>query len=257
MTEAFYVGAIGLRAEQRALEAISNNIANMNTAGFKRSAVRFSDILASGIDPANPSADLTQQIDALAGVTASPLLMIDEQGPLQETKAPMDLAIQGRGFIELMGPDGQTMLWRGGTLKIDDDGLLASDSGLPLKVNITVPGDATAISIASDGTVSATTGDGSTPVELGKISLVRVDDSDALEAVGGGLYRLADDARASDAEPGEDGAGLLVQGALERSNVDMADEMIQLMLVQRGYAANAQVIQAADQLMSIDNGLRR
>jgi flagellar basal-body rod protein FlgG len=257
MNGSYYVGAIGLQAEQRALEAISNNIANMNTPGFKRSEVRFSDVLANSADPANPSADLTTNTDSLAGVIATPMLMVDQQGSLEATGQPMDIAIQGAGFIELMGADGQSLLWRGGSLKVNDDGQLATESGIPLRANITVPQDATAITIASDGTVSATTSGSANPVQLGQISLARVDDNSALEALDGGLYRVGDDARVIEAKAGEDGAGLLVQGSVEGSNVDMTDEMVQLMLVQRGYAANAQLVQAADQLMSIDNGLRR
>lgn len=257
MNGAYYIGAIGLEAQQRGLEAISNNIANMNTPGFKRSEVRFSNILSSTSDPANPAADLARDDSSLAGVVSSPMLMIDQQGELQATGQPMDIAIQGAGFIELMGPDGQQLLWRGGSLKVGDDGQLATTAGIPLRANITVPDDATAITIASDGVVSAVTSTDAAPVEIGKIPLVRVDDTDAIEPVDGGMYRLDADARVTEAQAGDDGAGVLVQGSLERSNVEMSDEMVQLMLVQRGYAANAQVIQAADQLMSIDNGLRR
>lgn len=256
MSGAFYVGAVGLRAQEHALDIVSNNIANVNTPAFKRSDVRFSAMLAVRNDPdalASPDAAF-----AAAGVMASAAPSLDEAGELQSTGHPMDIAIRGRGFIELMGPDGQTLLSRGGMLKIGQDGMLAmANSGLSLKAAITIPADATALTIATDGTVRATTSTDADPVEIGKIGLVVTDDVSGLNAIDGGLYSASDETRLKDAAAGEDGAGALVQGAIERSNVDMSSEMIQLLMVQRAYAANAQIVQAADQLMSIANGLRR
>jgi flagellar basal-body rod protein FlgG len=155
-----------------------------------------------------------------------------------------------------MGPGGQTLLWRGGTLKVDDDGLLAAQNGFALKAAITVPVDASAIEIGADGVVRAVTADDE-PVEIGQLMLVKVTDPSLLQRLDGGLYKADESATLLDAQPGEDGTGRLVQGALERSNVELSNEMVQLLLVQRAYAANAQIVQAADQLMGIANGLRR
>ena len=256
MNGAFHVGAIGLEAQQRALDTIANNISNINTPAFKRSDVRFSEILASRADPGAVRADLGEAPSSAAGVVAAPSFMLNEQGKVETTGRPMDLAIDGQGFIELMGPGGQTLLWRGGSLKIGDDGLLSTIDGMSLKASITVPTDASKIEVASDGVVRAMTGTGEA-VEIGQIMLVKIEDGSQLQRLDGGLYRPADSARLVDAQPGEDGAGLLVQGAVERSNVELTSEMVQLMLVQRAYAANAQIVQAADQLMGIANGLRR
>jgi flagellar basal-body rod protein FlgG len=257
MSDAFYVGAVGLQAQQRALDVISNNIANINTPAFKRSDVRFSAMVSTRNDPDVPTADLSNAF-AAAGVTATAAPAVDEAGEVQTTGKAMDLAIQGRGFIELMGPGGQTLLWRGGTLKVGDDGVLAAAaSGLPLKAAISVPQDATGITIGSDGIVRAVTSTDTAPVEIGQIGLVTADDTGTFQALDGGLYRVGDDSRLRAAQPGEDGAGTLVQGSLERSNVEMTSSMVDLMLVQRAYAANAQIVQAADQLMAIANGLRR
>jgi flagellar basal-body rod protein FlgG len=257
MSDAFYVGAVGLQAQERALNVISNNIANVNTPAFKRSDVRFSAMIASRNDPDVPATTLTDGF-AAAGVMASASPAMDEAGELQNTGKTMDLAVQGRGFIELMGPGGQTLLWRGGTLKVGEDGMLAAaDSGLTLKASISVPQDAASISVGSDGTVHAVTTSDATPVEVGQIGLVTADDTSGFTALDGGLYRVDDESRLRAAQAGEDGAGTLVQGSLERSNVEMTTEMVQLMLVQRAYAANAQIVQAADQLMAISNGLRR
>jgi flagellar basal-body rod protein FlgG len=254
---AFHVGAIGLQSQQRALDTIANNIANVNTPAFKRSDIRFAEIIAMRADPAALPADLAREAAEVAGVMADRQVMLNQQGRVERTGQTMDIAIEGAGFIELMGPAGQTMLWRGGGLKINDDGLLAANNGMALRAAITVPQDATAMEIGADGIVRVISGSDPEAVEIGQISLVRMDDVGGIERLDGGLYRAAESTRLTEAQPGEDGAGLLVQGAMERSNVELTDEMVQLMLVQRSYAANAQIVQAADQLMAIANGLRR
>lgn len=256
MNGAFHVAAVGLQSQQRALDVIAGNIANINTPSFKRSEVRFSELLAVRDDASVPRADLSEVPDS-SGVRMDAVTMADEAGAIQATGQAMDLAIDGRGFIELMGPGGQTLLWRGGTLKIGEDGLLSASGGLPLKAAITVPDDATSVTIGADGVVRALTGTEANPTEIGQIALVKVDDTAALERLDGGLYRAAEGARMTNAQPGEDGTGLLVQGGIERSNVEMTTEMVQMMLVQRAYSANAQVVQAADQMMGIANGLRK
>jgi flagellar basal-body rod protein FlgG len=255
VSDAFYVGAVGLETQQRALDGIANNIANVNTHGFKRSQLRFSDVVSS-----HPSQDLavTAPPDrSPGGVTLDPLFMINEQGKLERTGQAMDVAIDGAGFIELMGPGGQTLLWRGGRLAINDDGLLAGPQYLALRAGITIPADAGAIAIGSDGVVRVTLPEGPEPIEIGQIALVRVDDPSDIERLDGGLYGLPEGVTTIEAQAGEDGAGLIVQGAIEGSNVELTDEMVRLVMVQRAYAANAQIVQAADQLMAIANGLRR
>lgn len=256
MSDAFEVGAVAMRAQQRALEVLANNIANVNTQGFKRAQVRYADVVSNRID-AQLLAGTAADRPSFSGVAMDPRLALDEQGEVQRTGRPMDLAIEGAGFIELMGPAGQTLLWRGGGLKILDDGMLATEGGIALKAAISLPRDATELSIGKDGAVRALVAGETEPVEIGQVRLVRLDDVSGVRRLDGGLYRVDEARLTSDAEPGEDGVGLLVQGALERSNVQLTDEMVQLIMVQRAYAASAQVVQAADQLMGIVNGLRR
>lgn len=257
MNGAFYVGAIGMEAQQRALDTIANNISNVNTPAFKRSEVHFSEILASQADAATSPALVGADDFAAAGVVADAQSMVDQPGKLRSTGNRNDIAIDGSGFIEVMGPGGHTLLWRGGTLRIGEDGLLATQRGLPLKAAITVPRDATSIEIGSDGHVRAIVGPTNELIEIGQIMLVKAPSSSDLQRLDGGLYQVADSTELRDAQPGEDGAGLLVQGSLEESNVELTAEMVALMMVQRAYAANAQILQAADQLMAIANGLRR
>lgn len=252
--DAFQVGAIGLRTQQKALDGIASNIANVNTPAFKRTQLRFADMVAarSGTGNAEDTA-----AETIATVALDARLMLDAQGEVQRTGEPLDLAIEGRGFIELMGPGGRTLLWRGGGMKVNEDGMLASANGLALRASITVPQDATSLVIGRDGVVRATVPDNAEPIEIGQVSLVQIDGADGLERLDGGLYVVREGTVLNELQPGEDGAGQLVQGAIERSNVALTDEMVQLMLVQRAFAANAQIVQAADQMMAVANGLRR
>ena len=253
MNGAFYIGATGLAAGERALGAVANNIANINTTAFKRSHVRFSELVGpSGEDPA-----VAGTTSGFYGVSVSDSLRDFMQGDIKQTGRPQDLAINGDGFVELMGPGGQAMLWRGGSLGVNSDGYLAADNGMPLKAMISVPLSATGVTVTADGKVTASVNGQSTPTVLGQIDLVRSKDPAQLEALDGGLFEAPSDSDLINAAPGEDGAGVLVPGALESSNVQLADEMVTLLLLQRAYSANAQVVQAGDQLMSIANSLRR
>lgn len=256
MNGAFHISGIGLSNQQSALDVIANNIANLNTRSFKRSDVRFSEIIAMQSAADIPAANLTIE-PGVAGVMTSVQFMLNDQGVIERTDNPLDLAVDGEGFIELMGPRGDILLWRGGSLAIGEDGMLTADNGLPLKALINIPIEARALQITPEGQVSAIMGGEEPPVELGQISLVRTHDGADLDRLDGGLYRLTETTDIIDAMPGEDGSGFLVQGAVERSNVDLNKEMIEMMVVQRAYAANAQVVQAADQMMSIANNLRR
>lgn len=254
MNGVFYIGATGLRAQERALGVTANNIANMNTPGFKRSHVRFGELMSPG---QGPDGLLGSRFNGASGVAAVASLAVFEQGELRPTGSEMDLAIQGGGLIEVLGPEGQRLLWRGGTLSLGADGLLTTADGLPLQALITMPEGAKDIRISADGEVTAVLAGDTTASALGRIDLVTVANTDSLEALSGGLYLAGAETAAVSAVPGEDGAGMIVQGAIEASNVALSNEMVSLMLMQRAYAASAQALQAGDQLMSIANGLRR
>lgn len=256
MSGAFHIGAIGLDAQQKALDTIANNISNINTTAFKRTEVRFSEVLATQPVDGVARADLGAGDLTSSGVRSDSLYMLQEQGRIDSTGSPSDLAIDGAGFIELMGPGGQTLLWRGGTLKSGPEGQLMTAAGLELKAAISIPADSKSIEIGSDGIVRAKT-QADEMVEIGQIMLVKVEDPSSIERIDGGLYRVIEGSELSEAKPGEDGAGMLLQGSLERSTVELNEEMVQLLMVQRAYAANAQVVQAADQFMGLANGLRR
>ncbi len=256
MNDAFEIGAIALNAQQRALEVLAGNVANVNTPAFKRSDVRFVDLLTAQGDPTSPTPNLEAPPQSV-GVTARTIMSIDDPGEIKRTGNALDIAISGNGFIELLGPHGTSLLWRGGTLSIQSDGLLSTADGIPLRAMIAIPSDASDLRIDQRGDVSALLSDSTERVELGRIDLVRVLSPESLKSMDGGLFELLNASAIEPLEPDNERASRFVQGGIEQSNVNMNDEMVRLMIVQRSYAANAQIVQAADQLASINNSLRK
>lgn len=254
MNGAFYIGATGLRAQERALSVAANNIANLNTPGFKRSQVRFGELMS-----VQPAADALSRAPFAtpSGVAAFAAAPVFEQGELRATGNELDIAIDGQGFIEVLGPEGEGLLWRGGTLAVGSDGLLGTADGHPLRALISVPEGASDLRISPDGVVSALLGGDNVATELGRLDLAMMPNNASLEALSGGLYRSRTAEAGAMGVPGEDGTGVIVQGSVEASNVALSNEMVMLMLMQRAYAASAQALQAGDQLMGIANGLRR
>lgn len=254
MSSAFEIAAVGLASQQTALDTIAGNIANINTPAFKRSEVSFSELL-SGASPAALSSGQLLPQSRSAGVSVRALPQLDRQGEIEQTGQMMDIAVDGQGYIELLGPDGRGLLWRGGSLGVSEGGYLSAANGMVLRALIQVPRDASAIRISAEGEVSAETGSG--PARIGQITLVRPEGTGDLTRLDGGLYEVGNPRALREYIPGEEGSGFVSQGALERSNVDLNEEMVRMMIVQRAYTANAKVVQAADELMSIANNLRR
>lgn len=259
MNDSFYIGATGLRAQQLALDVVSSNLANLQTTAYKRGTVAFGELMAAGAPtvagavpgaavPAAPSAGV-----ALLGLprTLSP-------GEYRRTDQMMDVAVRGSGFIELLGHDGQPVLWRGGTLALDRSNRLVAPGGMALKGVPALPARTTAVQIDAQGAVLAQTAGQAEWRRVGQLELAAVTSPAALEGLGEGLYRVSDAlAEVLRGRPGEQGLGTLSQGWLEGSNVNITEEMVSLMWIQRSYATSARVVQAADELMSMTNGLKR
>src|SRR6478752_541756 len=213
MNGAFYIAATGLRSQQSALDVTANNIANLNTPGFKRVKVRFSELVSPTGAPTLGGAGVTP-----SGVSADSAQRVFTQGDLRDTGGAMDLAIRGDGFIELMGPSGRSLLWRGGALKVDEEGFLAASNGMALRAMIAVPTGADDLKISADGRVTASL-DGQAPSEIGRIDLAMVRDAESLTATGDGVFELAENGAVTSVGAGEGGGGVFVQGASEASNV--------------------------------------
>lgn len=258
MFDALSIGATGMQAQQQGVETIAHNLANANTVGFKKSRVAFADLmLREGALPAGAEAT-PPAMPAAAGVGVARIGRVFEGGDLKKTDAPLDLALQGEGFLEVTLPDGSAAFTRGGTLKINRDGLLTTAAGHPLKPPVAVPERYESLSIQRDGRILVRLPGQPQPVEAGQLEVVRFAAADALEAAGDNLYRATPAAgEPVSARPGDDGAASLAQGHLEGSNVRMVDEMVNLMLAQRAYEASVKVVQAADEMLGLVNNLRK
>jgi flagellar basal-body rod protein FlgG len=261
MFESLYIGATGMVAHQTQLDAIANNLANVNTAGYRRAVVSYAEISAqlapTAIDPLHRAPLAATAASGGAGsISQSVLSML--AGPLQSTGQPLDVAINGAGFFEVLRSDGSPAYTRAGSLEINADGLLATADGSPLAAQIQVPTDAQNIAIAADGKVTATVPNAQAPVLLGKIELVNFPNPTALVAAGATQYTAPPEAGTPQTgAPGSTGLGQLQQGFLESSDVQMTQEMVAMMLAQRGFELNSRVVQTADQLWSITNSLQK
>lgn len=267
MFDALYISATGMQAQQTNLDTIANNLANVNTTGFKKARVAFTDLMVQEAARTQQEATASGAASwgilgaramsgAGVGVAATPKLF--DMGDLKQTDAAFDVAIQGEGFIEVSLPDGSSAFTRGGTLKVNRDGLLATANGYPLKAHISIPDNAEQLVIGSDGKVQVIVPGQASAADVGDIDLVRFTGPEALTALGDQLYRASlDSGEPIAAKASQDGMGRLMQGYLEGSNVKLSEEMVNLMLAQRVYEANTKVIQAADDMLGMVNGLRK
>jgi flagellar basal-body rod protein FlgG len=248
MFEALYVGAAGMRSQQLHIDTIAHNIANLNTVGFRRGRLSFAEVTAAAGLPG---------VQHGAGVVAS-VLPSSAAGELKQTREPMNVGIEGLGFMEILRPDGSLAYTRAGQLTVTPEGLLAAAGGLPLSARIAVPSDTRELRIDPDGRVSVLAGSEQDSIEIGQIELVAFANPGALAAVGDNLYDAPLAAGEPQAgKPGELGLGTLRQGFVEGSNIELTDELVTLLLAQRSFELNSRVIQAADQMLSITNGLYR
>jgi flagellar basal-body rod protein FlgG len=258
MLEALYIGATGMQAQQAHVDAIANNLANVNTPAFKKARVSFSELVVSTASRGGAAANGPGAAATGAGVQLGAPARVFEGGDLKKTDAPLDLAIVGDGFLELAMPDGSRAFVRGGSLKVNADGQLATQAGIPLKPGVSLPDNAQAVLIGSNGRIQVRLPGQADPVDAGQLELVRFTNAQGLLAQGSGIYRASE----ASGEPigsraGEDGMGTLAVGMLEGSNVRLVDEMVELMVAQRAYDASAKVVQASDEMLGMINGLRR
>lgn len=265
MNNSLYIGATGMQAQQTNLDTIANNLTNMNTVGFKKSRINFSELVSSEAARQVAAPIASSDLGVMApsyqtgrGIGITGVAKIFDQGEIKKTESALDLAILGDGFLEVTTADGGTAFTRGGTLKVSSDGLLTTQTGLTLKPGITIPDQAQSITISSDGKVSALVSGQASPTELGQLELVRFTNPGLLSADGDNLYKATDlSGEPISGKAGSDGMGTLAQGSLEISNVKMVDEMVNLMVAQRAYEASVKIVQASDELMGMVNNLRK
>lgn len=259
---ALRIAATGMSAQQTRVEVISNNLANMNTTGYNARRAEFSDlhyqqITRAGAINASDGTVLPAGVQLGLGVRPSAISMNVSQGALAATGGDLDLAIDGKGFLEVSLPSGISGYTRDGTLKRSSEGLIVTSDGYAVAPQITIPADARSISINSSGEVYAYFTDRVEPELLGQITLAEFSNTKGLEAIGDNLFlETGASGAASIGVAGSDGLGTFRQGYLESSSVDAVREITELIEAQRGYELNAKVITAADQMLGATTQIR-
>lgn len=262
MMRALWTAAAGMNAQQLTVDVLANNLANVNTAGFKRSRVDFQDLLyqterVPGTATAR-NAQVPVGIQVGLGSRPGAVYKIFSQGTFQQTGNPLDMAIEGDGFFQVQLPDGRIAYTRDGSFKVDNQGRLVTSDGYPLQPEITIPPDALSVSIGQDGTISVMLPGQSQPQEVGQIQLVRFINPAGLQSIGRNLF-VATFASGDPqtGTPGLEGYGTIAQGFVEMSNVKVVEEMVNLITALRAYEVNSKAIQTADEMLSVANQVRR
>ncbi|KJF92830.1 MULTISPECIES: flagellar basal-body rod protein FlgG [Photobacterium] len=254
MHSALWVSKTGMAAQDTKMTAISNNLANVNTVGFKRDRVVFEDLFYSIQRQPGAQVDQLNQLPSGvqlgSGVRVVGTQKVFTQGNSQNTQQQLDLAVMGSGFFQIENSDGEVMFSRNGQFHVNSEGLMVNGQGLPLQPQIQIPEEANTISIGVDGIVTATLAGDPEPQELGQITLAKFINPAGLEAIGGNLYKETQaSGQPQEMIAGTDGAGSLKQGALEGSNVQVVEEMVDMITTQRAYEMNAKVVSAADDML--------
>jgi flagellar basal-body rod protein FlgG len=254
MIRSLWIAKTGLDAQQTQLDVISNNLANVGTAGFKRSRAVFEDLLYQTLrQPGAQSSQQTQLPTGLqlgTGVKPVASERVFTQGNLQKTDNTLDVAVNGQGFFQVTLPDGAIAYTRDGSFHLDAQGQLVSSSGYPLSPAITIPANAQTITVARDGTVTVTQPGQAAPTQVGAIQLASFINAAGLQGLGENLYAetAASGAPTTNA-PGSNGLGLLQQGYVETSNVNVVEELVNMIQTQRAYEINSKAVQTSDQML--------
>lgn len=254
MIRSLWISKTGLDAQQTQMDVIANNLANVSTSGFKRSRAVFEDLLYQNIrQPGAQSSQQTQLPSGLqlgTGVKPVATERIFTQGNLQLTGNDKDVAIQGAGFFQVLLPDGTTAYTRDGSFQVDNQGQLVTSSGFPVQPAITIPANAQSVTIGRDGTVSITTPGTAAATQVGSLQLATFINPAGLMAKGENLYvETAASGNANTNTPGANGAGLLSQGYVETSNVNVVEELVNMIQTQRAYEINSKAITTSDQML--------
>ncbi len=259
MLRAFSTSATGMTAQQQIVDVIANNLANINTNGFKRSQMDFQDLMYVKMQPAGAEIEsgvnLPTGLEIGSGVKAASTLKVFTPGELENTGRSLDVAIKGGGFFQVSMTDGTTQYTRDGSLRIDASGNLVTSSGHKLSPSISIAANWESITVGRDGTVSVTT-PGGTTTNAGQIQLAKFANPSGLTSEGGNLLSETDGSgTATTSVPGSGGVGWLEQNFLEKSNVQMVHELVRLITAQRAYEINSRAIKAGDEMLSTANRL--
>jgi flagellar basal-body rod protein FlgG len=253
---ALSIAATGMQAQQTNVEVIANNLANMNTSGYKRQRAEFTDLLYQNIEQAGAQSSdsgtvLPYGIQLGAGVRTSAVSRVTSQGDLQSTSNPYDIAVQGPGYFHIQQPDGTDAYTRAGNFALSPEGQIVTDQGYTVAPGIAVPANALTVTINAQGQVQATIAGQTAPQTLGQLELVRFPNEAGLQAVGSNMFLETQSSGSPQAGvPGSAGYGTIQQGFLETSNVNPVEEITSLIAAQRAYEMNSKVVSAADSMLS-------
>ncbi|MEJ2049385.1 MAG: flagellar basal-body rod protein FlgG [Calditrichota bacterium] len=262
MIRALKTASTGMDAQKMYIDVIANNLANVNTTAYKRSSLEFQDLLYETLRSTSLSEDLQRytptQLQVGYGTRPIATQKSFAQGELRQTENPLDLAIEGRGFLQVEMPDGTYAYTRDGSLKVSSDGTVCTSEGYPIDPSIVIPLDATSVNIGKNGVVSVKVPGDQDPIEVGQLTLATFVNPAGLQNMGGNLYKeTVASGRPEINTPGESVAGTLLQGYVESSNVQVVNEMVEMIMAQRAYEINSKVITTADQILSTINSLKR
>jgi flagellar basal-body rod protein FlgG len=263
MIRALWTAGTGMIAQQTNIDTISNNLANVNTVGFKKVRAEFEDLLYQTLrSPGNSALGIPGQLptglQVGLGARLAATNRLFEQGSAQQTGNSMDLMIDGDGFFQVALLDSRVAYTRGGNFKIDGEGRLLDNEGNYLVPEITIPDGSTNLAIDQDGTVTVILTGETAPQEIGKIELVRFINPAGLLPIGRNMFiQSSSSGEPETAAPGTEGLGTIIQGALEMSNVQIVEEMVNMIVAQRAYDVNSKAVQASDEMLQVANNLRR
>ncbi|SCK60325.1 flagellar basal-body rod protein FlgG [Variovorax sp. HW608] len=255
MIRSLYVAKTGLEAQQTQLDVVSNNLANVSTTGFKKSRAVFEDLLYQNIrQVGGQTSDQTRLPSGLqvgTGVRVVATERMHSQGNMTKTDNPKDVAINGSGFFQVTMPDGTMAYTRDGSFQTNSDGQLVTASGYTIEPAITIPQNATSLTIGRDGIVSVTQAGSQATVQVGQLQIATFLNPTGLQSMGENLYTETDSSGAPNVvNPGVDGAGILTQGYTEASNVNVVEELVNMIATQRAYEINSKAIQTSDQMLA-------
>lgn len=259
---ALAIAATGMGAQEKNIEVIANNVANVNTTAFKGSRAEFTDLIyqnerLQGVSSSGNNATIPQGAQIGLGVRTAAIRSLNTQGSLTSTGNSLDLAINGRGWFQVTTANGETVYTRDGAFGLNAQGQLVTSDGLLVSPNITIPSTATAVHVNASGQVSATIPNQAAPQTVGQLTIANFANDAGLLALGGNMYQpTAASGQANTGVPGENSFGLIQQSYLEASNVDPVLEITNLISAQRAYEMNSKVIQAADQMAGTISNMR-
>ena len=262
MDRSLFIAATGMEAQRINIDVISNNLANVNTTGYKKSRADFQELLYQGLKTAGATSaegtEVPTGIQLGLGVKPAAVQKMFQQGDFVSTGNSLDLVIEGKGFFQISTPDGETAYSRAGAFKLNSEGNIVNSDGYALEPSITVTSDTLEITITSDGTVSVLQAGTNTPVEVGQIEIAQFINPGGLQAIGKNLFfPTGSSGEAATGTPGSEGLGSINQGFLELSNVNVVEEMVNMIVSQRAYELNSKVIQATDEMLALANNLKR